>query len=58
MARHPSAWTVAAVCDWLEYIGLGHYRKRFVHHCVTGELLLRLTSEQLKASWQPPKIVW
>ncbi len=58
MARYPSTWPVAAVCDWLEYIGLGQYRKRVVHHCVTGELLLRLSSGQLKVSGSPKVYTW
>lgn len=44
------SWSVPEVCDWVEYIGLGQYRKRFVHHCVDGRLLLRLTEAQLKVS--------
>ena len=44
------SWSVPEVCDWVEYIGLGQYRKRFVHHCVDGRLLLRLTETQLKVS--------
>jgi hypothetical protein len=39
---------VREVCDWLELIGLGQYRRKFVHNAVGGALLLRLTSEELK----------
>ena len=45
------SWSVPEVCDWVEYIGLGQYRKRFVHHCVDGRLLLHLTEAQLKVCW-------
>ena len=39
--------------DWLEVVGLGQYRRRFVHHAVSGALLLRLSSDELKvgAGW-------
>lgn len=36
------------VCDWLEVVGLGQYRKKFLHHCVNGYLLLQLRDELLK----------
>ncbi len=39
---------VLEVCDWLEIIGLGQYRRRFVHHAVCGSLLLGLGPEELK----------
>lgn len=39
---------VLEVCDWLEIIGLGQYRRRFVHHAVSGSLLLALGPEELK----------
>ena len=41
-------WGVSEVCDWSDYIGLGQYRKKFVHHCIDGRLLLRLTDKDLK----------
>ena len=41
-------WAVAQVCDWVDYIGLGQYRKKFVHHCIDGRLLLSLTHKDLK----------
>ena len=41
-------WAVAQVCDWADYIGLGQYRKKFVHHCIDGRLLLSLTDKDLK----------
>lgn len=41
-------WAVAQVCDWADYIGLGQYRKKFVHHCIDGRLLLSLTHKDLK----------
>ncbi|PRW60747.1 flagellar associated [Chlorella sorokiniana] len=46
--KDPADWTVLEVCDWLEIIGLGQYRRRFVHHAVCGSLLLALGPEELK----------
>ena len=43
-----AAWGVREVCDWAEHIGLGQYRKRFLHHCIGGALLLELTEHNLK----------
>ena len=40
---------MAEVCDWVEHAGLGQYRQRCLHQCVTGRLLLALTDSQLKA---------
>ncbi len=48
MAASVSGWGVAEVCDWVEVIGLGQYRQRFLHQCVAGRLLLHLTDAQLK----------
>ncbi|KAL4855243.1 Dual specificity protein kinase splA [Chlorella vulgaris] len=48
MGRDPAEWTVREVCDWLELIGLGQWRRAFVHNAVSGALLLRLSSEELK----------
>ncbi len=45
-----AAWGVREVCDWAEHIGLGQYRKRFLHHCIGGGLLLDLTEYNLKVS--------
>lgn len=50
MAYDISSWTVTEVCDWVEEIGLGQYRRRFLHHCIDGSLLLRLTGHELKVS--------
>ena len=41
-------WGVREVCAWAECIGLGQYRKRFLHHCIGGSLLLGLTEHNLK----------
>ena len=49
MTRPVVEWGVAEVCDWVEHSGLGQYRQRFLHQCVTGRLLLGLTDAQLKA---------
>ena len=47
--RAPVAvWGVKEVCDWADYVGLGQYRKRFLHHCIGGSLLLDLTEHNLK----------
>jgi hypothetical protein len=32
----------------VEGIGLPQYRKKFMHHCISGRLLLRLNDELLK----------
>lgn len=50
MQHNVNQWAVAEVCDWSDYIGLGQYRKKFVHHCVDGRLLLRLSDRDLKVS--------
>ncbi|KAL0033067.1 hypothetical protein WJX79_000895 [Trebouxia sp. C0005] len=48
MQHNVDQWAVAQVCDWSDYIGLGQYRKKFVHHCIDGRLLLRLSDRDLK----------
>ncbi|KAK9868654.1 hypothetical protein WJX84_003868 [Apatococcus fuscideae] len=48
MCYEVSSWTVTEVCDWVEEVGLGQYRRRFLHHCIDGNLLLRLTGHELK----------
>lgn len=50
MQHNVDQWAVAQVCDWSDYIGLGQYRKKFVHHCIDGRLLLRLSDRDLKVS--------
>lgn len=45
---HVTHWSVAQVCDWIVYIGMGQYRKKFVHHCINGKLLCKLTDTQLR----------
>jgi hypothetical protein len=50
MALPVAKWGVKEVCDWVDYIGLGQYRKRFLHHCIGGSLVLQLTEEDLKVS--------
>jgi hypothetical protein len=52
--RHPATWDVRDVAMWVEYIGLGQYRKKFSHNCIDGRLLLAITDQQLKVgagSW-------
>ena len=41
-------WNMAEVSDWVAYIGLPQYRKRFIHQGISGSLLLRLTHNNLK----------
>lgn len=36
------------VCDFVEGLGLGQYRKKFMHHVVHGSLLLRLDDDLLR----------
>ena len=48
MAVPVYAWGVKEVCDWAEWVGLGQYRKRFLHHCIGGPLLLELTDRNLR----------
>ena len=48
MQHNVGHWAVAQVCDWSDYIGLGQYRKKFVHHCIDGRLLLKLSDKHLK----------
>lgn len=45
-----SCWGVKEVCDWVEHLGLGQYRKRFLHHSVGGAVLLQLTDNHLKVN--------
>ena len=42
-------WSSSHVVSWLERLGLGAYRKQFIHHAVSGAILLALTDEQLKS---------
>lgn len=39
---------VREVCDWIEAIGMGQYRKKFAHNCINGRLMLSLTDSHLK----------
>ena len=48
MQQDVRCWEPAEVCDWCDFIGLGQYRKKFVHHCIDGSLLLRLNDRDLK----------
>lgn len=45
----PRDWSVKDVCSWLESLGLGQYRRTFVHHAIDGSLLLDLTMQEIKA---------
>lgn len=46
-------WSVREVCDWVEHLGLGQYRKRFLHQRINGDLLMQLTEDHLKANYSP-----
>ncbi|KAG1671902.1 hypothetical protein FOA52_003469 [Chlamydomonas sp. UWO 241] len=46
--RHPMTWDVRDVCNWIESIGLGQYRKKFMHNIVDGRVLLMLDESALK----------
>ena len=50
MQTQVSCWGVKEVCDWVEHLGLGQYRKRFLHHSIGGALLLQLTDNHLKVN--------
>ncbi|GFR41127.1 hypothetical protein Agub_g1775 [Astrephomene gubernaculifera] len=47
MSRHPSTWDIREVATWVEFIGMGQYRSKFVHHSVDGTLLLALGEPEL-----------
>ena len=49
MECHPLAWTSKDVGDFLEgFVGLGQYRKTFVHHAISGTMLPKITDQILK----------
>lgn len=48
LTKNPSAWSVKDVCDWLDVLSMGQYRKRFVHHAVSGVVLSKLDDNILK----------
>ncbi|GLC56411.1 hypothetical protein PLESTB_001102000 [Pleodorina starrii] len=47
--KHPATWDTVDVATWVDFLGLGQYRRRFLHHCIDGRLLLRLNDAQLKS---------
>ncbi|GLC44316.1 hypothetical protein PLESTB_000482800 [Pleodorina starrii] len=47
LGRHPGTWDIREVATWIEFIGLGQYRPKFVHHSVDGRLLLSLGEAEL-----------
>ncbi|PNW87853.1 hypothetical protein CHLRE_01g004550v5 [Chlamydomonas reinhardtii] len=47
--KHPATWDALDVANWVDFIGLGQYRRRFLHHCVDGRMLLRIKDAQLKS---------
>lgn len=48
MARHPSTWDNRDVALWVDLIGMGQYKKKFLHNAVDGRLLQSLTDGELK----------
>ncbi len=46
VSRFSALWQVG---DWVSTVGLDQYRRKFVHHGISGALLGQLTTEQLKA---------
>ena len=58
MAVPVRAWGVKEVCDWAEWVGLGQYRKRFLHHCIGGALLLELTDRNLRVRPWAACLAW
>ncbi|GFR44833.1 hypothetical protein Agub_g6174 [Astrephomene gubernaculifera] len=46
--KHPASWDCVEVANWVEFLGLGQYRRRFLHHYIDGRLLLQLSDAQLK----------
>ena len=44
----PQQWDVTEICDWLEYVGLGHHADLFVMCGVDGDLMMALTEQDLK----------
>lgn len=47
-SRDPETWDVRDVAAWVESLGLGAYRKKFMHNQVDGSLLLMLDDAALK----------
>ena len=50
-SKNPHHWTPAHVCDWLLENGLSKFAKRFATKEVTGEQMLKLTSEELREQY-------
>ncbi len=48
MRRHPGTWDSRDVAEWVTFIGMEQYRKKFLHNCIDGRLLLGLTDGVLK----------
>ncbi|KAK9818177.1 hypothetical protein WJX72_008293 [[Myrmecia] bisecta] len=48
LQKPPCDWTVPEVCDWVDFIGLGQYRKKFLHSYINGRILLKVTNDHLK----------
>ena len=41
-------WTIADVATWVDSIGMGQYRKHYVHNSIDGPLLMSLTHALMK----------
>ena len=41
-------WSTLQVGEWLKEIGLGEYKENFVSNFITGELLAKLTKDDMK----------
>ena len=49
----PAEWSIRDVVNWVESTGYPQHKHRFLHNCIDGRLLLRLTNEQLKVRKSP-----
>ncbi|KAL6749707.1 hypothetical protein V8C86DRAFT_3144871, partial [Haematococcus lacustris] len=47
LGRPVTSWDVRDVCNWVQAIGFPQYRTKFAHNSVKGDLLLRLTDDEL-----------
>lgn len=47
MSLDPKDWSVSEVGMWLQFIGLGEYRIKFIEDCISGGELLTLSNEDL-----------
>eukprot|EP01097_Dermamoeba_algensis_P002017 TRINITY_DN17_c0_g1_i1.p1 TRINITY_DN17_c0_g1~~TRINITY_DN17_c0_g1_i1.p1 ORF type:complete len:482 (-),score=138.05 TRINITY_DN17_c0_g1_i1:183-1628(-) len=45
----PAKWSVNEVAEWLQTLDLGEYTRRFKDESITGDVLLALTSDDLRS---------